>query len=330
MSSVELTVALPVYNEEGILEHLHERLTEVLEATGLRYEILFVDDGSRDRTPQIMRQLAERDAHLTIVHLSRNWGHASALKAAIDLAAGEQVLLMDADLQDDPGVIPEILQAQLDNDADVVYVQRSARGEARWIRGLFRVFHWAISSASTYPVPQDAGSFGLLGRRALPEVRALGERLRYFPGLRAFVGFKQVAVLAPRQARYDEKSRVGFGGLVQLAAQAFFSQSRLPATCFYWLGGLSLVISFCLATYALVAKIAGFAVLSWASITTSVAFFSSVIILGLALVFEYLARIYEEVRARPVYLVDTVQRAEVAREGLPVAAEPQFSRSPSA
>lgn len=304
----DLTVALPVFNEAAILEELHRRLVSVLEGTGRTYEILYVDDGSTDGSDAIIRRLAAEGDCVSSVRLSRNWGHSAALKAAIDLASGASLVLMDADLQDQPEVLPRLLEAADDEGAEVVYVVRSERSEPGTLRALFRLFHWSLARVSTYPVPRDAGSFGLLGPRALQEVRLLNERLRYFPGLRAFVGFKQVAVSAPRGDRYDGRSRVGIGGLISLAAQAFFSQSRIPATVFYGLSTVALITSVGLVVYAVVARIVGTAIASWASIVTSVSFFSSVIILGLALVFEYLSRIYEEVRGRPVYLVEQIVR----------------------
>lgn len=304
----DLTVALPVFNEAAILEELHRRLVSVLEGTGRTYEILYVDDGSTDGSDVIIRRLAAEGDCVSSVRLSRNWGHSAALKAAIDLASGASLVLMDADLQDEPELLPRLLEIANDEGAEVVYVVRSERSEPGTLRPLFRLFHWSLARVSTYPVPRDAGSFGLLGPRALQEVRRLNERLRYFPGLRAFVGFKQVAVSAPRGDRYDGRSRVGIGGLISLAAQAFFSQSRIPATVFYGLSTVALITSVGLVVYAVVARIVGTAIASWASIVTSVSFFSSVIILGLALVFEYLSRIYEEVRGRPVYLVEQIVR----------------------
>jgi dolichol-phosphate mannosyltransferase len=307
--ALDLTVALPVFNEAAILEELHRRVVGALDTTGLTYEVLYVDDGSSDGSDGIIRRLADEDPRVSRVRLSRNWGHAAALKAAIDFAQGASLVLMDADLQDDPAVIPRLLEVARDEGAEVVYVVRSERAEPKPVRPLFRLFHWSIARFSSFPVPQDAGSFGLLGPRALAEVRSLNERLRYFPGLRAFVGFKQASVEAPRAARYDQRSRVGMGGLVSLAAQAFFSQSRIPAMLFYVLSAVALVTSIGLVLYAAISRVVGTAIASWASIVTSVSFFSSVIILGLALVFEYLSRIYEEVRGRPVYLVEHVDRS---------------------
>jgi dolichol-phosphate mannosyltransferase len=319
---VSFTVALPVYNEVAILERLHELLTEACSRTGSSYEILYVNDGSTDATPQALARLCAQDAHVTVVELSRNFGHPAALAAGVGLAAGRSLVVMDADLQDDPAVIPDLLRMQGEHGAEVVYVVRASRDESFAMRVFFKAFHWLIARTSTYQVPRDAGSFGLVGPRALKELRRMTERLRYFPGLRAFVGFRQVAMPAARPGRYDGRSRVGFPGLVRLAFLALFTQSRVPVTLFYILSAGSLIASLVLVTYAMVAKLMGVAVVSWASTLTSIAFFSSVIILGQAVICEYLARVYEEVRGRPAFIVERIRRATVVADAQAVGPTP--------
>ena len=313
-SKVPFTVALPVYNEEGVLKHLHSLLTQACASVEDNYEILYINDGSRDGTGQILRQLAEEDPHVSVVELSRNFGHPAALEVGIEIAEGQSLILMDADLQDDPAVIPELLRIQREEGAEVVYVVRTNRKEPLVMRLMFRVSHWLVQRTATYPVTRNSGSFGLLGARALAEVRNMTERLRYFPGLRAFVGFKQVELKVERGARYDKKSRVGFIGLVRLAGLVFFAETRAPITIFYLLSVVSLLISLGLVTYALITKLSGFAIVAWTSTVTSIAFFSSVIILGQAFICEYLARIYEETRHRPIYIVDNLHRARITTE----------------
>jgi dolichol-phosphate mannosyltransferase len=312
---VDFTVALPVYGEAGILEELHARLTEACAATGSPYEVLYVDDGSRDGSAAVLARLAGADPHVTVVGLSRNFGHPAALAAAVDLARGRCLILMDADLQDDPAVVPELLRLHREGGAETVHVVRSERREAWPLRVAFAAFHWLIARTSSYHIPARVGSFGLLGPRALAEVRRLPERLRYLPGLRAFVGFRQAALQVPRAARYDRRSRVGLGGLLRLAALALFTQSRAPVTLFYGLSLASVLIGVGLAGYAFLSKLAGIAVVSWASTVTSIAFFSSVIILGQAFICEYLSRIYEEVRQRPPYILDFVRPARILAGG---------------
>jgi dolichol-phosphate mannosyltransferase len=302
-----------VYNEAGVLRELHGALTSACTEIG-SYEILYIDDGSTDGSRSILDELAAADRHVTVVGLSRNFGHPAALCAAVDMASGESLIVMDADMQDDPRVIPDLCRLQREG-ADVVYVVRAERREGPVLRFLFWVFHRLLAATSSFHVPEGAGSFGLIGPRALAEVRRLPERLRYLPGLRAFVGFRQASLNVARGERYDRDSRVGFRGLVRLAAMAFFAQSRAPVTLFYALSAASMLVSVALITYAFVAKLLGIAVVSWASMLTSVAFFSSVIILGEAFICEYLARIYEEVRQRPVYVLDSVRRAGILAEG---------------
>lgn len=302
---------MPVYNEYEILPRLHREISNECVGLGESFEILFVDDGSDDGSSDVLDALANEDSSVSVCHLSRNFGHPAALHAALDLARGEILILMDADLQDDPKLIPKLVEVHREQQADVVYVVRRRRKESLLMRIFFLVFHLVMSKASTYPVPRDSGSFGLVGGQALPEIRRLSERLRYFPGLRSFVGFKQVPLEAERGRRYDDSSRVGFRGLVRLAGLAFFSQSRAPVRVFYWFGGLGILSAILLAVYALVGKIIGYAVVAWASTITTLAFFSSIIILGQALIAEYLSRIYEEVRSRPSYIIKTFRPCRV-------------------
>lgn len=308
-SSVDVTVALPVYNEEGILEHLHDLLTKVCQSCAVTYEILYVNDGSTDKTGAILDGISENDSHVTAITFSRNFGHPAALAAAIDCAAGKSLVIMDSDLQDDPSVIPELLRLHREKKAEVVYVVRAARREGWFRRCLVALFHWILSTSSLYPTPYNAGSFGLIGPRALSEVRRLTERLRYFPGLRAFVGFKQVALEVPRGARYDHTPRHGIKWLFRYAGLALFSQSRIPITIFYVLSAVSLLVFGIVALYAIVGKIIGYSLLGWTSIITSVAFWGSIIILGQGVICEYLSRIYEEVRGRPLYIVERINRS---------------------
>lgn len=313
-NKVSFTVALPVYKEEGILKHLHSLLTQACASVEDNYEILYINDGSRDGTGEILRQLAAEDRHVSFVELSRNFGHPAALEVGIEIADGQSLILMDADLQDDPAVIPELLRIQREEGAEVVHVVRTNRKEPLVMRLMFRVFHWFIQRTATYPVTRNSGSFGLPGARALAEVRNMTERLRYFPGLRAFVGFKQIELKVERDARYDKRSRVGFIGLVRLAGLAFFVETRMPITIFYLLSLISLLTSLGLATYALIAKVSGIAIVAWTSTVTSISFFSGVIILDQAFICEYLVRIYEETRRRPIYIVDKLHRARITTE----------------
>src|SRR6185436_7135899 len=169
----DFTVAMPVYNEEAVIDRLHERVSAACAEAGGSYEVLYFDDGSRDRTASVLERLAARDPLVTVVELSRNFGHPAALAAAVDLASGRSLIVMDADLQDDPGVIPELLRLHREEGAEAVYVVRSSREEGLVMRLLFNVFHWLIAHTSTYELPRDTGSFGLVGPRALAELRRL-------------------------------------------------------------------------------------------------------------------------------------------------------------
>lgn len=200
-SSTTFSVALPVYNEAGILEQLHALLTKACGEVDDDYEIVYVDDGSTDVTPELLAQLAAEDPHVTVVTLSRNFGQPAALAAAVELASGASLVVMDADMQDDPLAIPRLFEKARTDQAEVVYAVRIRRPEGRLMSLLFSTFHRLLSRSATFTLPPDAGSFGLLGPKALAQVRRMTERLRYFPGLRAFVGFRQVPLEVERGER---------------------------------------------------------------------------------------------------------------------------------
>ncbi len=312
--SVKLSIGLPIYNEAKVLEGLHGLVTNACESLQITYEILYINDGSTDGTAEILERIAVRDPHVTLVTFSRNFGLPAALAAAVDLAAGQSLVIMDADMQDDPAIIPELFRTRVEQEAEVVYVERTGRSEAWGMRLLFGSFHWLISKVSDYPMPRNTGNFGLVGPRALTEMRKLTERLRYFPGLRAFVGFEQVPFYAPRGERYDRSPRVKIWQLLRQAGLALFTQSHIPVKVFYAMSGASVAASFALITYAVLGKIVGYAVVAWASTITAVSFFSAMIILGQGFICEYLSRIYEEARGRPVYVVEKINRSQFVME----------------
>ena len=309
--SVEITVGVPIYNEGGILDLLHRQLREACDRTGRSYEILFVNDGSTDASRAILGRLAEEDPHVTIVDLSRNFGHPAAFTAAVDLAAGNSVIVLDGDLQDDPGAIPDLLRVQAETQADVVYVVRGKRAEPGLHRLFVQLFNWLLCAGATHPFPANVGNYSLLGPRALRAIRQLPERLRYFPGLRAFVGFRQVPLVRDRGARYDRRSRLGFPGLVRLAAQAFFAHTRLVPTLLYGLGVILLLGGAALLLIRLAAPTFS---LPGSGIVALAALVAGLVLFAQGLTCDLLTRVYREVSGRPAYLIDRVHRAAVLAE----------------
>lgn len=303
-----LSVVAPVYNEAegitGFVAEVRERLA-ALEQPG-RCELVLVNDGSTDGSAELLDRLAaEFPGEIRVVHLARNFGHGPAVAAGLDHAEGDVVILMDADYQDDPAAFAPLLEKWREG-FDVVYVERASRQENPVSRGIFwlfyRVFDWIADTKS----PMDAGNFGLMDRRVVAQLTQLPERNRYLPGLRAWVGFRQTGVSVPRRARYDSSTRVGLRGLWTLGMNAVFSFSYVPLFVFRIAGVSSIGLSVVLVLYALGNKLMGHDLGASSSILIATSFLGGINLFGVGLLGEYIARIYDEVKCRPVYVVDRV------------------------
>ncbi len=303
-----LSIVAPVYNEaEGIEAFVREvrEHAAALKSEG-RVELVLVNDGSADGTGAILDQLAaSAPGTIRVVHLARNFGHGAAVAAGLDHARGNAVILMDADFQDDPAAFAPLL-AKWEEGYDVVYVERASRQENPLARGVFwlfyRVFKWVAATQS----PLDAGTFGLMDRRVVDQLGKLPERNRYLPGLRAWVGFRQTGVPIPRRARYDRHTRVGLRGLWTLGMNAIFSFSYVPLFVFRIAGVLSMLLSVVLIAIAIYLHLSRNDVGPWPAILAATSFLGGINLFGIGLLGEYIARIYDEVKCRPVYVVDRV------------------------
>ena len=234
-AEITVSVVLPLYNEDRVLRTLERRVTEAIRACGCRPEIIFVNDGSQDASPAILDELAAAHAHVRVLHLSRNFGHQVALQAGLEHASGDVIIVMDADLQDDPASIPRLL-ACWQQGYDVVNAIRSGRKEGLLKKFLFFAFYRLLARVSAIPMPVDAGNFGLVDRRVGREIAQLMDRDRYYSGLRSWVGFKQIGIPVERESRYDARPRVSIRGLFRLAKNAIFSFSAVPLMIFYGIG----------------------------------------------------------------------------------------------
>jgi polyisoprenyl-phosphate glycosyltransferase len=299
-----ISAVLPVFNEAGALDELFARLSEALNRTGARQEVVFVDDGSRDGSGEALDRLAAQHPQVRVIHLSRNFGHQAAVQAGLAHATGDVVLLMDSDMQDAPEALGRFLQ-QWRAGYDVVYAVRTDRQEALWKRTLFAAFHRMLATIADTRIPIDAGNFSLLDARVVRHIVALSERDRYLPGLRSWVGFKQIGVEVRREARYDGRPRVSVWGLWRLAKTAVFSFSTFPLAVFSLIGYAALAVFAGLSAFSLVCRLfTDLAVPGWTSTVLVASFFGAVNALGISILGEYVARIYDQVRGRPMYLVD--------------------------
>ena len=298
------SIVIPVYDEEESLPELFERLRRLMEQLDGPAEVIFVDDGSRDRSPELLTAAARGDRRFKVARFSRNFGHQVAITAGVDLAAGDAVVIMDADLQDPPEVIPE-MAARWREGYQVVYAVRDQReGESLFKRGTARVFYRLMSRLSDADMPVDSGDFKLVDRRAVDAFKMMRERSRYVRGMFSWVGFEQTGVRYKRAPRYAGKTKYPLWKMVRFALDGMVSFSNLPLRLTLNLGFILSGLSLLLGLAAIVTKLTGASLIvpGWASIAVALSFFAGVQLIVLGVMGEYVARIYDEVKNRPLYL----------------------------
>jgi len=301
--SPQVSVVIPVFNEEENLEELQGRLTAALEAAAVTYEIVYVDDGSKDASVALVHAFHDHDPRVRLVRLSRNFGHQAALNAGLDHATGDAVILMDADLQDPPELLDRFLDRWRDG-AEVVYGVREHREGNVLKRIAYRTFYRLYRALADIDVPLDAGDFCLLDRQVADAIRALPERQRFLRGLRSWVGFEQVGVAYDRPERFAGEPKYRFSGLVRLALDGLLSFSVTPLRLSSLLGFLVAIAGVIYVAFALVARIfSGSVPEGWTSIVAIMLVLGGVQLIMIGIVGEYLARVYSESKERPSYVV---------------------------
>lgn len=305
---VALSVVVPCFNEEACLPVLHERLSAAARnSVGDDYEIVLVNDGSKDSSWGLMRTMAERDPHVVAVNLSRNHGHQLALTAGLDLCRGETVLIIDADLQDPPELLPDMIQAMSSQDADVVYgVRRSRSGETAFKRATAHGFYRLLSRATEVDIPLDAGDFRLMSRRALDALLAMREQARFIRGMVAWIGFKQVPFAYDRQERFAGRTKYPLKKMMRFALDALTGFSSAPLKLASHVGLALSIGSIILILYIAYAWAAGRNIQGWTSLMLVVVVIGAVQMFVLALMGEYIGRLYNEAKRRPLYIVQEV------------------------
>ena len=308
-----LSVAIPVHNEESVLPELLPRLRVVLDSLpGGPHEMLFVDDGSTDRTFEMLAEAAREDSRIVVLSLSRNFGHQAAITAALDHVTGDAAVVMDGDLQDVPEAIPQFVE-KYRQGFDVVYAQRVRRKEPLLLRICYFVFYRMMAKLSDIRLPLDSGDFGLMSRRVVDQVKKMPEHHRYLRGMRSWVGFRQTGIPVERAERRSGKSKYDFLRLVKLATDGIFAFSIVPIRAAALFGAFVIFLSTLYVLYALYAKLflhespQGFTAL-----LVAITFLSGILLFFLGVIGEYVGRIYEETKARPLYIVaKTAGRASV-------------------
>jgi dolichol-phosphate mannosyltransferase len=308
MERPQLSVVIPCYNEERCLDALHARVSAAARAAvGEDYEIVLVNDGSRDDSWAAMQRIAAADPHLVAINLSRNHGHQLALTAGLDLSSGAQILIIDADLQDPPELLGEMRETMAREEADVVYaVRRKRQGETWFKRATAAAFYRLLDRMTDTPIPLDTGDFRLMSRRALDALLSLPEQARFIRGMVAWIGFRQVPLVYDRAERHAGETNYPLGKMLRLAFDAMTGFSTAPLRLASHAGLLLTGASLLLLIYIAVGWLTGSAVQGWTSTMLVVVLLGAVQMFVLGMIGEYLGRLYVESKRRPLYLVADV------------------------
>jgi glycosyltransferase involved in cell wall biosynthesis len=301
-----ISLAIPVYNEQAVVPELLRRTIEVIDAIpGGPHEIVLVDDGSSDRTLELLERAAEKDDRIVVVALSRNFGHQTALAAALDHVSGDVTILMDGDLQDPPEAIPVLLD-KYEQGYDVVYVRRVNRKEPWWLRACYYIFYRLLAALSSIQLPLDSGDFCLMSRRVIDEIRRMPEHHRYLRGMRTWVGFPQIGVPIERAARPAGVTKYSPLRLLKLASDGIFAFSIVPLRAAAIVGAMAIGLSVLFSLYSLYAKFMLHSPQGFTALVITITFLSGINLFFLGIIGEYIGRIYEETKNRPHYLVRKV------------------------
>ena len=300
-----VSVVVPVYNEAEVIGEMYRRLTQVGSTLpDLEYELIVVDDGSRDESYDALVSLARSDPRLRVLKLSRNFGHQTAITAGIDVARGDAVVVIDADLQDPPEVIPEMVQRWREG-FDVVYGVRARRsGETMMKLATASVFYRMLHRMTNISIPVDAGDFRLMSRRAADQLRAMREKDRFVRGLISWIGFRQTSIPYHREARFAGTTKYPLRKMLKFAVDGLTSFSTLPLKLATWMGYLASAFAFIYLASVFVQKWLGRTVEGWATIMVAMLFMGGVQLICLGIMGEYIGRIFTEAKGRPLYVVE--------------------------
>jgi polyisoprenyl-phosphate glycosyltransferase len=316
-----LSVVAPVFDEEDLIGAFHERVCAALE--GVAFELVLVDDGSADATPRLLAEIAARDPRVRVVELSRNFGHQTALTAGLDHARGDAVVMMDADLQDPPELIPEMLE-HWRAGTDVVYaVRRRREGETRFKLATARWFYKLFDTLADVPLEPDSGDFRLLDRAPLDALLSMRERSRFLRGMTVWIGYTQTAVPYERDARHAGETKYTLRRMLSFSLDAISSFSHRPLQLATLVGFLCAAVAFVAIPVVIALRLAGSYLPGFGTVTIAVLLLGGMQLMAIGLIGEYVGRIYDEVKRRPLYLVRSrlnMPERELAEPGEPLAA----------
>lgn len=303
----KISVVVPMYNEEEVAKTSYFRMEKILEELKqYDYEIIFIDDGSKDKTLELLEEIAQENEKVKILSFARNFGHQAAVTAGIRHVTGDAVVIIDADLQDPPELLPEML-ALWEEGNEVIYGQRKSRkGESAFKLLTAKMFYHTLNALSDVEIPKDTGDFRLVDRKVIDVINSLPEHNKFLRGLFSWVGFKQKAYRYEREERQAGKTKYPFKKMWKLATDGIISFSTKPLKIVGELGFLAIILSIGILIYSLVSYIFNLNQLTpgWTSIMVAITLFSGVQLLSIWIISEYIARIYDETRNRPEYIID--------------------------
>lgn len=308
-----LSVVVPVFNEELSIEASYVRLTEVLEGLDDSYELIFVNDGSKDRSADLLRKIAVTDTRVSLINFSRNFGHQMAITAGVDYARGEAIVVIDADLQDPPEVIPLMVEKWREG-YDVVYGQRLSRQGEHFLKKTTAAwFYRLLKRITEIDIPLDTGDFRLISRQVAEVLRGLREQSRFVRGMVSWIGFRQIGIPFARQERFAGQTNYTLRKMLGLAVNGIVSFSSLPLRIASYVGVIVAFMGFILGLYGIFLKVFTHATLvGWTSLLVAISFIGGVQLMVLGIIGEYISKIYDETRKRPLYVVAEVQGALAA------------------
>ncbi|PFR25880.1 glycosyltransferase [Bacillus cereus] len=299
-----ISIVVPMYFEEEVAQECYNRLKSVMIQNNINYEFVFVNDGSTDRTMEILKEIAAHDYRAKVVNFARNFGHQTAVTAGIDCASGDAIVIIDADLQDPPEVIPELI-AKWEEGYEVVYAKRKQRKGETWFKLLTaKYFYRFLNYMSDIDIPKDTGDFRIIDRKVADVFKQMTERNRFIRGMMSWVGFNQTYVEYERDERFAGETKYPLKKMIKFASDGIIAFSTKPLRIVMTLGLMSVFISILVLLYTVIIKVIGEDIQTgWASIMVAITFFSGIQLLGLGIVGQYIARIYDESKNRPIYIV---------------------------
>jgi glycosyltransferase involved in cell wall biosynthesis len=303
-----LSVIVPCYNEEAVIAESYSRLKKVLDGmTTLQTEIIFINDGSKDRTSEMLSAIAAADKQVKVLHFSRNFGHQPAVTAGIHNCTSDLAVIIDADLQDPPELIPELVATQKREQANVVYCVRDKRkGESIFKKLSARLFYRSMNYLSEVDFPLDTGDFRLIDKQVMAEFKKFREKGKYIRGIISWIGFKQVPFVYQRQARFAGETKYPLSKMIQFASTAMLYFSKKPLKLATGLGFITVLIGIVYAVYTLIGKIVGYthALSGWSSLIILIVFFGGVQLLTVGVLGQYIGILFDEVKDRPEYIIE--------------------------